>query len=302
VYAGRVRRFGYRAIRFSRMFTPMTYGAWGVVIGGVVGLGCGSVSSRATPDGGVDATTVDAGARVDGPVARCAPTPANLVARWRADAMAPTDDTGSFLGTPLGSPGYAPGKHGSAFALDGAHDGFTVQDHEVLWPAASFSVEAWVLTTNPGAAQTVIRKYDSHNELTPNTGQGYWQLELENGHAQFSVRSDGGTTASIADQQTSGFAANVWHHVAGVRDSGAHLVLLYLDGALVNMAPDPGKLSNVDGFDDPLTIGMAANFARETPPYVRFFAGMIDEVAYYTSALSGAEIAAIHDAADGECP
>jgi hypothetical protein len=114
----------------------MTYRAWGVIASGVigvVGMGCGSVSSPATPDGAVDASVVDTSAGdasviVDGPVARCAPTPANLVARWRADAMAPTDDTGSFLGTPMGSPGYAPGKHGSAFALDGAHDGFTVQD------------------------------------------------------------------------------------------------------------------------------------------------------------------------------
>jgi hypothetical protein len=240
---------------------------------------------------------------VSEPDAPCAATPANLVARWRADAMAPTDDQGNFLGVPMGHPGYAAGKHGSAFQLDGVADAFTVQDHEVLWPAASFSVEAWVLTTDPGATQTIVQKYDCHAECTRSTGQGHWQLKLENGQPQFDVRGDTGTEAIVQDASLAGVAAGAWHHLVGVRDSDAHEVRLYMDGVRRGAPqPDPGKLSNVDGADDPLTIGAAASFADTAPAYITFFAGEIDELAYYTTALDDAEVAAIYAAPQGECP
>jgi hypothetical protein len=57
--------------------------------------------------------------------------------------------------------------------------------------------------------------------------------------------------------------------------------------------------TNADGEADPITIG--AGTVGGTGTNSSHFAGAIDDVSYYATALSANEVAAIYAAPDGEC-
>jgi len=99
-------------------------------------------------------------------------------------------------------------------------------------------------------------------------------------------------------------ANNAWHYLVGVRDIRTKLMSLYVDGTLAVSMPlsdaqlDP--LSNTDGEIDPVVIG--ASTVSNAPGYEHFLGGAIDDVAYFSSALTSDEVQAIYTAPDGECP
>src|SRR5437764_1334327 len=134
----------------------MRWAPWGC---GLFVAACGSVA--ATPD--AKPVVVDAPIGADAPpgidAATCAPAPAGLAARWRGENNA-NDDQGLFNGTVNGNIAYTPGKHGSAFLLDGSTAYITADDGDTLWPTGSFSIEGWIKTGSaPAAAVAVWIKY-----------------------------------------------------------------------------------------------------------------------------------------------
>lgn len=278
-------------------------------------VGCGSVEkgprdSAIVDSAIVDSPIVDAGgldspsldSAIDTPMATCAPTPVELNARWRGN-MSAMDDTGGQNGSPQGNLGYAPGRHGFAFVFDGIDDAVAVFDQDRLWPMGSFTIEAWVKTATPGP---VVQKYQCGGQCPPGLSNAFWQLSIVGaGHASFIVRANADSSSGVVITDTTRVVTDgTWHHLVGVRDLAASQAILYIDGevAALNTLTDiqRGVLSNRDGETDPVVIG--ASPIAGAPGFRDFRTGAIDEVAYFTAALTAAEVQAIYAAPDGECP
>jgi hypothetical protein len=274
--------------------------------------GCGSVAGgAANPDGGQqsdtrppDTASTDTGSGDDGsPDAfGCVPSPAGLQARWRGEMNA-DDDTGVFNGTAMGGVAYTSGRYASAFLFDGVNDLVTADPSDALYPPASFSIEAWIDTSTSGSYVTVVNKYDCGG--SDGCSGSFWGLDIDqNGHAIFAFRVNG-SPSNVVTLTASVHAVTdgAWHHLVGVRDVTATSSLLYIDGQLaVSTAisgADLGAINNADGFPDPVTIGAGRVSGVDT--YNQYFTGAIDDVAYYTHAMTAAEVAALYAAPAGVC-
>jgi len=267
-------------------------GSWMCLL--ALSIGCGNVSpSSEIVDGPTDAG-LDA--------ATCARPPVGLAARWRGEANT-NDDTGLFEGTAHGALAYAPGRHGTAFLLDGTTAYVTADEGDTLWPTASFSIEAWVKAPTISMEAVVFCKYGCGGGTCDGN---LWQLNIDaSGHPLFAFRVNGSPSGVIKLTDTADVAIDGgWHHLVGVRDTTAGRARLYVDGKLGVMlaisGADLGAMGNVDGSPDPVTIGSQQSMGRVT--FEAFFGGAVDDAAYYSTALTDTEVAAIYVAPDGECP
>jgi hypothetical protein len=256
----------------------------------VVWAGCGKV----------DSPNVDAAEDDDPDAATCAASPSGLAGRWRGDDDA-ADQTGAYPGTPLGDLGYTAGRHGRAFLFDGTDDLVAIDDGDALWPVGSFSIEAWVRTTRSGP---IVQKYECGGVCQVGSGS-YWSLGIaDTGNPAFTYRVEPVDAFFTATATLDDVADGAWHHLVGVRDVTAREVRIYVDGSLAGSSAITedalGPLTNVDGQTDPVTIGASAIAGQAG--YEGFFAGAVDDVAYYRSAATADEIAALHAARDGACP
>ena len=163
----------------------------------------------------------------------------------------------------------AAGKYGGALSFNGSSSRVTVADAAALHLSTAMTLEAWVKPSAAGSAdwQAIIYKaYDAHFLATlPGAA---------------SVPTAGGTVAGGLVQVTSpsGLPANTWTHVATTYD-GATL-RLFVNGAQVASQPATGRL---DDSSSPVEIGGSA---IDGGP----FAGLIDDVRIYNTALTAAQI------------
>jgi hypothetical protein len=142
----------------------------------------------------------------------------------------------------------------------------------------TFSVEAWFKTTTTRGGKLVgygnrqtgsSNNYDRHIYMT---NAGRLVFGVYNGRTE-TVTSPG----SYNDGN--------WHHV--VATLGATGMVLYVDGAPVGANPNTGA-ENYDGY---WRVGGDNLNGWPTRPTSNYFAGTIDEVAVYGTALSAAQVA-----------
>jgi hypothetical protein len=246
------------------------------------------ITDSALNDAGVDAFT-------------CAANPAGLAGRWRAE-MNTNDDLNASPGTQIGGVVYSPGKHGFAFVLDGTKL-VSVADNDALWPAESFSLEAWFKTTGTTSAQ-IMQKYQCSNTCPAGQSTALWAIGLgATGTPYFDVRTDASQNiVTLGDTQHT-LNDGAWHHFVAVRDIAAAQLIMYVDGALAATTAitgtDLGALTNADSEADPITIG--AGTVGGTNNHQSFFTGSIDEISYYGVALTATDVARIYAAPEGEC-
>lgn len=176
---------------------------------------------------------------------------------------------GTYLGTPvLGVPGSMLAETDSAIRSVDTNlgDGVTVADAAALRPA-QLTVEAWV---NPDTAG-----YGNVLTKSTNFGDGYGLFrDFSTGRMRFFVN-----TYSFGGIAETAVPTNQWSHVVGTYDGTA--VRIYVNGVLaattVYSTPIIHSLQ-------PLNIG---RYASGNSPWH----GMLDEVAVYGTALTGAQIA-----------
>lgn len=270
----------------------------------LIGLfGCGSVTGDPP-----DAKTADSPGGGSDTAATCATVPPGLKARYRAENNA-NDATGMFNGTAMGANfSFTPGKYGSAFLLDGVDDVVAVSDGDQLWPSGALTLEAWMKSTRPPAANTsaaIICKYACGDQC-PQSGMSlaYFCMYLDAmGKIGFDFRPDASDVTSTVTSPNVVTDGN-WHHLVGVRDAAAMMQLLYIDGALA-VSSNPaavqfGPMTNLDSNED--LVGIGANVKAGLTTFEGFLTGAIDEAAIYHSALTASEISAIYAAPDGKCP
>jgi hypothetical protein len=141
-----------------------------------------------------------------------------------------------------------------------------------LRPANNITISAWFRVTGfqPSGFADVISVADG------------WVLYMSQSQLLFSKRA-GGVYVHCSASSGSHADGN-WHHLAGVSTSTG--MVLYLDGKVRDTNPS-GSAASYSQTQDFL-VG-----ADIDPRYAYYFGGNIDEVRYYTRALSAAEIAAL---------
>jgi hypothetical protein len=261
---------------------------------------CGSVGGK--PDATVSHDTpIDTPSDAMRDASTCVPRPSTLIAEWRGEMNANDSLASHYNGTTVGNVTYTAGKHGSAFLFDGSSAYVTIDDGDALWPAASFSLEAWVNTTHSGS---LMQKYQCWDNCPANESDAFWALDISSGAADFEQRPDASGTISAITDSLHPINDGQWHHLVGVRDAAASKMLLYVDGALAVTAnlttAQDGALTNADGQTDLIAVGSSPTAGA--PTFTPNFNGAVDELAYYNGALSATEVMAHFTAPDGICP
>lgn len=152
--------------------------------------------------------------------------------------------------------------------------------------ATSLTLECWVrFTALPGTGYVLVKRQTSVGNSP------YYQLTIDTaGKPRFFVR--GATSGEGGVTGPSAINDGGWHHVVGVRDAPADLLMLYVDGELVAVGTDPsvGDLATTN----PVWIGTHGTSAVIAGQYLD---GSIDEVAIYRTALRSDRIEAHRRAA-----
>jgi hypothetical protein len=145
--------------------------------------------------------------------------PAGLVGWWRAENDA-QDSAGTNHGVLRNGAGFAAGRVGQAFALDGTDDCVEIPDAPALRPD-SVTLEAWVAFDVTSGRQFLLTKARS-----PGPDSGSYGLWLEFGTLKGAAR-DGALSAPFSP------VPGLWHHLAYTRDDVAKQQVLYIDGIQV---------------------------------------------------------------------
>ncbi len=200
--------------------------------------------------------------------------PSGLVAAYGFDAgsgTSVTDQSGNGNnGTVANTTWAATGKFGKALQFNGTSSLVTIPDAASLHLTSAMTLEAWVdPSTVNGNWRDVIYK-----------GNDNYYLEATSSNAS---KPDGGLIAggSYGDAYgTAALPANTWSYLTETYD-GATL-RLYVNGTQVASTAHAGAISTST---NPLQIGGDSLYGQ-------FFAGMIDEVRIYNTALTATQIQA----------
>jgi hypothetical protein len=224
------------------------------------------------------------------------------VSWWRAEGNAQDSAGGNNNGALQGGATFAPGKFGQAFALNGTTAFVQIPPADHLYPhLGSFSLTAWVKTTQATGTQVIVSRYDCGGSCVPNVSNSLYQLYVHNGHLAGNVRDTHGQGPSNMGggqilEGTTPLADGAFHLVAMVRDQSTSQLRLYVDGMPEASAPlnagATGEIKQDAAATKPLLIG-AIMVAGQTTEQ-NFFNGLIDEAQYYSGALSDADMQTLY--------
>lgn len=183
---------------------------------------------------------------------------------------------GTYTGSPtLGGFGLIMGDSDTAMRTNGTTGQYaSVNDTADL---TAFSVEAWITPTSTGGQRIIAARDNSTNAV--------FRLYLLGTQGYFTVTTDGTTHSGV--QMSTSFPVGTTHHMVGTYDGTT--IRLYVDGVEVANQAQTGALYTGD---IPFSAGARSNGVWP-------FSGTIDEVAYYTTALSSARVGAHYDAGVG---
>lgn len=222
----------------------------------------------------------------------------DMSAWWKLDdgaGTAVTDSSGNGFSGVLGVGGCSPGsgacpswsssgRTGSALSFDGVDDYVNLGDIDAFDGLTAMTVSVWIKAANTNAAATEIH-WVGKSFCGGNTNDGPWEM-LGGGFsahiASFVVYPDGGVpSAYVAVDGVTTVDDTKWHMLAGVYDGSK--IYIYVDGKLDASANLAGvALSSTSNYVD---IGGDCNGHGGY-----YWNGLIDDVKFYTRALSPAEI------------
>jgi hypothetical protein len=195
-----------------------------------------------------------------------------------------TDATGrAHTGTISGATRVSTGKTAGALSFDGVNDFVSIPDANDLDLTTGMTLEAWVNPTSNTGWRTAIIKERA----------GDLAYALYSGGATLPMTTI--TTAAPGYGEAPGPAGsapptNAWTHLAGTYDGTT--LRLYRNGALISSTPYTGAIANGSG---PLKIGGNAVWGE-------WFAGRLDDIRVYDTALPAAQIQADMNTPVGGAP
>jgi hypothetical protein len=154
-----------------------------------------------------------------------------------------------------------------------------------LNPAGSFTIEAWLRPTEEGAGNAQCPLFNCQAS-TEDYGWDFYQRASVAGSGQqgWEFYMNNATGARVGDAVGGTYTVGQWCHLVAVYDASAATATLYVDGQQVAQStgisgyvPNPSFSMSVGGYSD----------GSQNP-----FVGDIDEFAFYTSALTSAQVLA----------
>lgn len=209
------------------------------------------------------------------------PPPSGLVSWWRAEGN--LDDAADNNPGIVSRVGYAPGKVGQAFDFDGQTSFIEIANNPNLNPTGSFTIECWIYPRADQASLLFSKWNGNGNNMCynfqagPNRGLGF---AITDSAHEWDASFHSFFVAQV-------LTLNAWNHVAAVYDQSTGTRRIYVNGAQAGERTDP-PITVVQG-RAPVMIGAASATGD-------FFNGLIDEISFYSRALSAAEIEAIYGA------
>jgi hypothetical protein len=193
--------------------------------------------------------------------------------------------------TMSGGPTVALGKIGQALDFDGSNDYTSMGDpaSAVLDPTGSFSLSAWVKTTQTKGAADYAAIVGKGFLISAN-GYGLFLDGDNSSKPAFQAR----TGATIVSAQSSvSINDGAWHHLVGVRDHAGNITQLYVDGVLAGSGS--GALTS---YASTYYFGVGSRYSGSLWETF-FFDGSVDEVRMYNRTLSATEIWNLYQAGGG---
>ena len=174
-------------------------------------------------------------------------------------------------GTPVGVPTFTVGKYGQAGTFDGTDN--YVQLSPQLGDSTDFSFTGWVYWSGGGDWQRIFDLGDGTSRylcLIPRAGGAGLRFVIKNGGAEQQLNA-------------AALTANVWTHVAATLTGTTGK--LFVNGALVN--------TNAAMDINPVDIATKFNYLGKSQFPDPQLNGKLDDVRFFTTALTDAQVAAI---------
>ncbi|HUR46790.1 MAG TPA: LamG-like jellyroll fold domain-containing protein, partial [Candidatus Saccharimonadales bacterium] len=173
-------------------------------------------------------------------------------------------------------PGALSGSADTAARFTAAQNG-SVAYTSGLNSAGAFTVEAWLRPATNFTDATLTCPVSSVNVTSPRNG---WLIYQSSGGFNFRTYNQNTTATAVSITGGGALTVGAWYHVVAVWDGSVGQ--LYVNGTLTASSPPTNFFPNVS---TPFTIGTRSDAAF---PWI----GDADEVAYYTTALTPAQITA----------
>jgi alpha-L-arabinofuranosidase len=212
------------------------------------------------------------------------PTVPVPVAHWTFDEGAGTvaaDSTGNGHAATLSAGAtWAAGNVGThALKVNGSSTGVATATGPVVDTSASFTVSAWVNLSALSGYQTVV-------SIAGTSVAGFFlQLRGDTGSFAFTRLPSDATGNATYASAISAPLANTWYHIVGVDDTAAGTLSLYVDGQLTGTAAYTSAWMASGN-----TLIGHGFYSGSQVDYVN---GYIDDVEFFSSALSAAQVTAI---------
>ena len=201
-------------------------------------------------------------------------------------------------GTIIGGAEWVAGHSGNALELDGESGYVEIELTPEMIEAErnSFTAELWLKTKaeGPQADAPPVRPFQGFLIFGGNgpdgTLKGHWSIHLSDGDkfrfcvANVNTHSNNTPDGVVTNEPR--INDGQWHHIAAVRDEDAKEIRAYIDGELVGKTGDITRSLNsrpedVDKIRDKIWLGIHTD---------SFFPGTIDEVRFWSKALSKADV------------
>ena len=162
----------------------------------------------------------------------------------------------------------------NALSFDGANDRVNLTSNSIQDGATAFTIEAWIKPNNTNWDNLYHAIFGNQTGASANTRNPSFYLKdgkihIDSYEDETLTRYDFLTNESLISQ-------NVWSHIALVKESTTFKV--YINGNLAITTPAPNAV-NITG---PYQLGFIDNY----------YAGLLDEVHFWNTARTAAEIAA----------
>lgn len=209
------------------------------------------------------------------------------VATWKLDettgATAADTSGNGHVATLAGGASWVRGRSENSLRLDGS-TGRASTAGPVVRADKSFAVAGWVKLTSAGRWGAMISQ--------PGTRAGSFDLQYsqaDNRWAFTMYSADADSAVVTRAVSTHVPQLNAWTHLAGVYDSGAKEIRIYVDGVFSGKAAFSGGWTG--------TAGTQLGRARWAGADVNYWPGELDEIQVYDRAIFAEELQAVADKA-----
>jgi hypothetical protein len=180
------------------------------------------------------------------------------------------------------------GKFGGAVAFDGTNDLVDFGDLSFTESVGTISASFWVRPNALTTQRCLLCKWNN----TAGAASRSWAIETGSANADailVEISTDGNTGIASAETAAGQLAVGVWTHVAVVLDSSGGSnpanLKVFVNGIQKTLTFS-GTIPNLTQAN---ARNARAGASSDTTP-ARLFSGMIDEIKFYTGALSAAEV------------